>query len=212
MRLFLAAMLIASSFTSCLNENPYDGNNDNPVDGYINGYGYVDLGLPSGLKWATCNVGATSPEKYGDYFAWGEITTKSDYSSSNSTTYDVSFGDISGNKNYDVARANWCGTWRLPTQTEMQELVDNCAWEWTSQGWYNGYKVTGKNGKYIFLPAAGYRRRELLSRVDEYGGYWSSTPHEGNTDYASRLNFYSFSYVLSHYYRYYGYSVRPVSE
>ena len=106
----------------------------------------VDLGLPSGLKWATCNVGATSPEDYGNYYAWGETTTKESYNESNYTIYGQQISDFSGNATYDAARANWGGPWRMPTQTEMQELIDNCTWTWTSQSGVNGCKVTGPNG------------------------------------------------------------------
>lgn len=93
---------------------------------------YVDLGLPSGTKWATCNVGANIPEEYGDFYAWGEITTKSEYTTENCVTYGESMDDISGNPNYDVARAKWGGSWRMPTKSEMRELVYNCNWTWTT--------------------------------------------------------------------------------
>ncbi len=183
------------------------------VSGPINGYEYVDLGLPSGLKWATCNVGASSPEEYGNYYAWGETTTKSTYTESNSTTYGVHLGDISGNRTYDAARANWGSTWRIPTEAEIQELVDNCTWEWTSQGGHYGRKVTGPNGNSIFLPAAGYRQESSLYYVGENGFCWSSTPHESDADYAYGLYFKSGRYGLSSYYwRSSGRSVRPVSD
>ncbi len=92
----------------------------------INGHEYVDLGLPSGLKWATCNVGADTPEGYGDYFSWGETTTKEEYSKNSCLTYDKEIGDISGDPTYDVASANWGRTWRMPTLDEIKELIDNC--------------------------------------------------------------------------------------
>ena len=122
----------------------------------IAGHDYVDLGLPSGTKWATCNVGATAPHEYGNYYAWGETTTKSTYSSENSRTHGVSMNDISGNPTYDAARANWGGTWRMPTEAEMEELKDNCTWTWTTQNGVNGCTITGPNGNSLFLPAAGY--------------------------------------------------------
>ena len=108
------------------------------------GHDWVDLGLPSGLKWATCNVGASSPSDYGDYFAWGEISTKSSYDDNNSTTFLKEIGDIAGNPTYDVARAKWRGSWRLPTEKEFQELIENCTWEWTTQDGVNGFRVTSK--------------------------------------------------------------------
>ena len=136
-----------------------------------NGHEYVDLGLPSGLKWATCNVGATAPEEYGDYFAWGETETKATYDLSNykwcNGTYE-SMTKYCTNSEYgivdnkttlelsdDAARVNWGGSWRMPTKAEQDELrnTDNCTWEWTTQNGVNGYKVTSKkNGNSIFLP------------------------------------------------------------
>ncbi|MCD8303544.1 MAG: hypothetical protein LUC86_01770, partial [Prevotellaceae bacterium] len=125
------------------------------TSGYINGHEYVDLGLS--VKWATCNVGGSYPSVYGDYYAWGETSTKSSYDEDNCKTYNVSMGSIAGNSSYDAARANWGGTWRLPTADEIDELIDKCDWEWTTRGGHAGYKVTGPNGNSIFLPAAGWR-------------------------------------------------------
>lgn len=178
----------------------------------INGHEYVDLGLPSGLKWATCNVGANKPEDYGNYYAWGETKTKYDYSSSNSVTYGKNYSDIKGNSQYDAARANWGGTWRLPTGAELEELKNKCTWTRTTQNGVKGYKVTGPNGKHIFLPAAGYRRGTSLYNGGYYGYYWSSTPNDINDYDACKLYFYGGGGLLSDYYRYDGFSVRPVSE
>ena len=183
---------------------------------------YVDLGLPSGLKWATCNVGANSPEEYGNYYAWGEVVTKTEYSSSNCPTYKLTTsqlqaqGYIDGEGNltaqYDAATANWGGNWRLPTKAEMQELIDNCTREWTTQNGVKGYKVTGPNGNYIFLPAASYRFGSSLYDVGISGHYWSSAPHEGNSYNAYYLYFSSDNHYVSNYGRNYGLSVRPVLE
>ena len=176
----------------------------------INGHEWVDLGLS--VKWATCNVGATLPSDYGDYFAWGEISTKSSYTVNNSKTYNKHMGDIAGNSQYDAARANWGSTWRMPTKKEFQELKDQCIWTWTSQGGHSGYRVTSKtNGNSIFLPAAGLRSGESLYFVGSDGFYWSAGPNS-NT-YGCSLHFHS-SIVLPQYgnYRAYGFSVRPVSE
>ena len=159
-----------------------------------NGYEYVDLGLPSGLLWATCNVGANSPEEYGDYFAWGETSTKAEYNTSNSATYGLyisqlqSQGYVDGEGNltpqYDAATANWGGDWRMPTRNELSELRDNCTWTWTTQNGVWGRKVTSKtNGNYIFLPVAGYRGGSLLRDAGSDGYYWSSTPR--NSDNAA---------------------------
>ncbi|MBR3939266.1 MAG: DUF1566 domain-containing protein [Bacteroidales bacterium] len=178
----------------------------------INGHDWVDLGLPSGTKWATCNVGATSPEEYGNYYAWGETTTKTSYNNSNSVTYGQSMNDISGNATYDVATANWGGTWRMPTKAEMEELVNNCTWTWTTQNGVNGYRVTGTNGNSIFLPAAGNCGGTSRYRIGESGYYWSSTPLESNTNYAYTLDFDSGSRIVYLDGRSRGRTVRPVSD
>ena len=178
----------------------------------INGHEYVDLGLPSGLKWATCNVGASSPEEYGDYYAWGEVETKSSYTVENSVTYGKSISDISGNPSYDVARKKWGSSWRLPTMDEFEELQYKCKWKRITQGSKECYKVIGPNGNSIFLSAAGFCCGSKLYNAGKFGYYWSSSPHESYDNYAY------YSYFLSSYfggksiYSYYGQSVRPVSE
>lgn len=106
--------------------------------GNFNGHEYVDLGLPSGLKWATMNVGANSPSDYGQYFAWGETVQKYDFSSSNSATYNRTMGYIGGNPQFDVARSSWGGNWRMPTKEECEELVNYCTWVFTTMGNHNG--------------------------------------------------------------------------
>ena len=171
---------------------------------------YVDLGLPSGLKWATYNVGASSPEEYGKYYAWGEVFPKTEYTQANSETYGVPLTDISGNPHYDAATANWGGDWRMPTSSEMQELIDNCTWVWLLQNGTMGYKVTGPNGSSIFLPAAGYRSGSFFNNAGSHGHYWSSAPH-GSTR-ADYLDFYSNGCNVSDYSRFIGYTVRPVRE
>ncbi len=179
--------------------------------GYINDHGYVDLGLS--VKWATCNVGASSASDWGNYYAWGETSTKSDYSNSTSTTYGKNFGDISGDSRYDAARRNWGGSWRMPTKAECQELVDNCTCTWTMQGGHNGYKVTSKkNGNSIFLPAAGFRLGSSFYYQGEYGRFWSSTPFESNTGSAYCLSFDSSYHGVDWGSRYYGHTVRPVCD
>ena len=185
------------------------------LTGTLNGHAWVDLGLPSGLKWATCNVGAIFHEGYGNYYAWGETTTKSNYSSGTSSTYGKYMSDIGGNASYDVARKQWGSTWRLPTKAEFDELLDedNCTWEWTTQSAVNGYKVTSKiNGESIFLPAAGSRDATWLSEDGSRGEFWSSTPNESSTYSAYRLYFESWKHGTGTSYRDSGLSVRPVCE
>jgi hypothetical protein len=185
-----------------------------------NGREYVDLGLS--VKWATCNVGASSPEEYGDYFAWGETSTKETYDKDNCPTYGLSYSELQsqgyidseGNltAQYDAATANWGGSWRMPTNEEQEELLGNCTWEWTTQNGVNGYKVTGPNGNSIFLPPAGYRDGSSLNYAGSCGGYWSSTLRD--IPYANLLDFRSSNRGMGSSYdgRYVGWSVRSVLE
>ncbi len=195
------------SAASTVNHFPYD------VMGKINGHEYVDLGLS--VKWAICNVGGDSPFDYGNYYAWGEIRTKSEYTEENSVTYLKSMGNIEGNPEYDAARANWGSTWRLPTKNEIDELIDKCKWTWVTICGHRGYKVTGLNGNSIFLPAAGWRLGEVLNYVGEDGYYWSGTPFGDASDppVASYfLVFDSTGFESNVRLRCNGRSIRPVSE
>ena len=178
--------------------------------GRLNGHEWVDLGLS--VLWATCNVGASSPSDYGNYYAWGETKTKSSYTKGNSKTDNVVMPDISGEPKYDAATANWGEGWRMPTDEELVELIDKCDWQWTTQGGHNGYKVTGPNGNSIFLPAAGWRYGTSLSLAGAFGLYWSSTPDGSNSLLAYRLYFNSGSHYVYWLNRSLGPSVRPVSD
>ena len=180
----------------------------------------VDLGLS--VKWASCNVGAESPEEYGDYFAWGETTTKSSYSSSTSVTYGLSLSELEsrgiigsdGNLTaaYDAATANWGGSWRMPTLDEMKELLNDCTWEWTTQNGVEGHKVTGPNENSIFLPAAGYRNGTSFHGAGSYAYYWSATlSSNGIADYLS-LNHLGLDRFLGKSPQNHGFTVRPVSD
>ena len=188
-----------------------------------NGHKYVDLGLS--VKWATMNVGATTPEGYGDYFAWGETSTKDTYGWS--TYFDTNDGGYTftkynneGGKTVldledDAAHVNWGGSWRMPTKAEWQELLDNCTWTWATQNGINGYKVTsnkeGYTDRFIFLPAAGYRSDGDLGDVGSNGFYWSSSLNEGYSDRAWNLGFGSdYHYLYYNSLRCFGLSVRPV--
>ncbi len=194
-------------------------------DNLISGHEYVDLGLPSGLKWATCNVGASKPEDYGGYFAWGETEEKSDYteytykywSDRNGDGYDGSSeyqnigSNISGTQ-YDVAHVKWGGSWRMPTLEEIKELVYNCTKEWTTYNGVNGELVTGPNGNSIFLPAAGIRGGQDFGYRGSYCYYWSATLYEGYIDNAYFLFFYSYGWDYHWDRRIFGRTVRPVTE
>ena len=197
-----------------------------PVSGQIAGYDYIDLGLPSGILWATYNVGATKPTEYGDYFAWGETKPKEDYSWSTYkwkegpfTKYctDSGYGTVD-NKTVleaedDAVTANWGSAWRMPTRAEQEELREGCDWEWVED--FNGSGVNGrlgtskKNGFTIFLPAAGYRSDADLGSVGNFGNFWSSSLNESDPDYARFLYFVE-GIIDCYYYRSYGRSVRAV--
>ena len=186
----------------------------------------VDLGLPSGTLWADRNVGADSPEAYGDYFAWGEVTPKSEYnwstykwcngSDDTQTKYCLhsSFGTVDNKRTLDLeddaAYVNMGSAWRMPTRAEQDELRNNCTWTWTTQNGVNGYKVTGNNGNSLFLPAAGYRYDSALGNAGYDGIYWSSSLYGSNPYGAYMLYFHSGDYNWFDGDRDYGHSVRAV--
>lgn len=192
------------------------------------GHDYVDLGLPSGTLWATCNIGATKPEGYGSYFAWGETESKSSYCWSSYILCDGSryslnkygtsslYGIVDNisilNTTDDVATSTWGGSWRTPTQNEFKELLSNCTGLWTSQKGVNGYKLTGPNGNSIFLPASGCKDDEYAYAPGTYGHYWSSSLSEQNQtcDQARELYIASSLTGVWTTARYTGCTVRPV--
>jgi hypothetical protein len=197
--------------------------------GRENGYAYVDLGLS--VKWAVCNVGATMPDEYGDYFAWGEVKPTELY---DWTIYkyckgtSITMTKYCNNSNYgnngftdnkivldfedDVAHVNWGGAWRMPTKVEQEELRNNCTWIWTTQNGVNGYKVTGPNGNSIFLPAAGYKNGFPLLFVGSFGFYWTRSLNISNPESACFVYIYSDGIVWDYYVRCRGLSVRPVCQ
>lgn len=217
---------------------------DQQGDQQVNQHEYVDLGLPSGLKWATCNIGATSPEDYVDYFAWGETephytaykaeewtTWKTDMQGYSWSTYKWCNGSYTTQTKYntnssygtvdnktvlepvdDAATANWGGSWRMPTQSECQELCDNCTFKLINLNHKAGYKVTGPNGNWIFFPSAGYYSDYSLWANVQYGDYWSNTLNSNSPNNAYRMYFSPSEMKMSPGSRYYGYSVRPVTE
>lgn len=211
-------------FRLCLDASAVGG--DTPSD---DSHEYVDLGLS--VKWATCNVGAHSPEDYGDYFAWGETTGynegKKNFdwstykwckgSETTMTRYcrQSQWGTVDGKivleSEDDVAHVKWGGSWRMPTDAEFTELRNNCTLTWTTQNGVKGRKVTSKtNGNSIFLPAAGYRHSSDFGNAGSYGGYWSSSLSTSYSDDAYELYFSSGSVYGGNYDRCYGRSVRPV--
>ena len=191
---------------------------------------YVDLGLPSGTLWATMNVGANSPEEYGDYFAWGETTPKDFY---NWSTYQWCMGSDDTLTKYcawsnygyngftdgkteldpedDAATANWGPEWRMPSLEQIQELRDNCTTQWTTRNGVKGRLFSSNiNGASLFLPAAGIRWGSDLYDAGSWGDYWSRTLYSGSSNYAYYLYFNSDNVSWYSYTRYYGFSVRPV--
>ena len=181
----------------------------------------VDLGLS--VYWAKCNIGADSPEQYGDYYAWGETETKDNYSWEtykwcNNGDYDnlTKYGTVD-NKTVldledDVAHLKLGGKWRMPTDEEFTELRTNCTWTWTTENDVNGYKVTAPNGNSIFLPAAGGWNESSLYLEGSLGYYWSSSLNSDSPSIAWRIFFSSGTVHRGDYVRYYGFSVRPVTE
>ena len=187
---------------------------------------WVDLGLPSGTLWATCNVGASSPEEYGDYFAWGETEPKADYNWANykwcNGSYNTltkyctnsSYGTVDSKTELDIeddaAYVNWGENWRMPTLDQQTELQTKCTWTWTTQNGVNGRLVTGPNGNTLFLPAAGYRTDSSLYYARSFGYYWSRTLESRSPYYAYYVWFNSDGVHRDYLDRCGGFSVRAV--
>ena len=204
-----------------------DAETQQKTAGTINGHEYVDLGLS--IKWATCHVGANSPEDYGSYFAWGETRSKSSYYWENLKYCNDNTGDSFSKYNQnqggtrdnrtrlelsdDAARANWGGSWRMPTLDDIKELKEQCSWQWTTMNGHPGYRVTSKrNGRSIFLPAAGSRVGSSSYGVGSYSSYWSSSLYASYSYSAYYLDFNSSNVDWQFRSRRYGRSVRAVSE
>ena len=182
----------------------------------IDGHEYVDLGLPSGTLWATMNVGATKPEGYGSYFAWGETRPKSNFT--RSSYFDSSFQiyrryvrEILESEN-DAAYSRWGYHWRIPTLQQWEELKSKCNWAWGSINGVKGYKVWDKTReKYIFLPAAGFYEESTLRRKDEVGCYWTRNINTYDDMRAYYLGFGNDYVELNYDYRWGGQSIRAVA-
>ena len=227
---YVRAYAVNSAGTSYGTQVSFTTQQSSSDNGTENGYEYVDLGLS--VKWATCNVGASKPEEYGDYFAWGETQPKDYYdwstykwcngSHNTQTKYNTNsgYGTVDNKTTLeaadDAARANWGGSWRMPTRAEQDELHNNCTWTWTSKNGVYGYKVTSKKSgytnKFIFLPAAGYRSGSSLYYAGSYGSYWSSSLYSDFPSGAWIVYFYSDYVDRDDNNRYYGFSVRPVCQ
>ena len=147
-----------------------------------NGHEFVDLGLS--VMWATTNIGAARPESYGNYYAWGETETKSEYRQDNHYIWPGS--DLTSS--YDAAHVIWGGNWRIPTKAEFEELRDRCSWDYMKISGTPGFNVIGPNGNSIFLPYAGNKQYDQSNKVGEAGYYWSMS-----SDY---IDFISFTYCL----------------
>ena len=233
--LLLSGMSVwANNVLSC---DVYDDYDDCSKNGYNVGRAYapadvlaVDLGLPSGVKWASCNVGAEKPEDDGFFYAWGEVWPKGEYFS---TTYKYANGGEykltkycgraeQGDNGFtdtktilepgdDAARFNWGGNWRMPTYKEWKELVDNCKWTWTQQNGVQGYRVASEvNENSIFLPASGIFSQGSRSSKGSLGIYWSSSLDKDFPKYAYAVRCASNLHDVISYTRYLGHTVRPV--
>lgn len=200
------------------NSNNESGKEQKTYEGSVNGHEYVDLGLS--VKWAKCNLGASSPSDYGNYYAWAETIHKLSYWPDNYKFYNTKTGiysapttSICGTK-YDAATSYWGNKWRMPSQKEAQELIDKCTWNETSVKGIVGYQVTGRNGKSIFLPKAGsFTGNEKGAKAGIFFQMWTGT-------YARQSDFYfhAYSLVVSNVIKdvsgasvYDGISIRPVT-
>ena len=225
--LFLAAVvLLGVGLQSCDREENNGDNNGGGSGGDNSSLVWVDLGLPSGLLWADRNVGASSPEDYGNYYAWGETTPKDVYDwrtyahghSYNTLTkycYDAFYGLNGFSDNLttlqvsdDAATANLGGGARTPTRYEWEELLDNTTDICTTRNGVIGILLTASNGKSLFLPAAGFCYGSSLSFAGRGGDYWSGTLDVDNPYCAWRFSFGHPEVQVD--YREYGFSVRAV--
>ena len=171
-----------------------------------NGYDYVDLGLPSHILWATCNLGASSPEEPGNYYAWGETETKKKY---NGATYTVFENLDSLDALHDAAKVNMGGNWHIPTMADFEELTTYCTVQWTSLNDVNGCLLTGPNGNTIFFPASGGIGNEDVHDKNICGIYWLSPIYSGDMTYAWGILLDVDRFKKTSYIRYYGQTIRP---
>ena len=198
--------------------------------GTENGHDWIDIGLS--VRWATMNIGATTPEGYGNYYAWGETTSKASYSWDTYTHCIHTGASDDGLTKYcihsnfghadftdgltqlvatdDAATANWGGKWRMPTLEECKALSDNCTWEWVERGNVKGREITGPNGGKIFLPATGYKSYDAVYYDKQSGTYWSKELSSGNSQKAVDIVFSSSNHEWAYGDRDHGFPVRAV--
>ncbi len=179
------------------------------LTGMHNNHEWVDLGLS--VKWATCNIGASTPWEYGDFFAWGEVKSKTFFSEDNYSESNLISYDIAGSS-YDAAHIIWGGAWRLPKSEEFEELIEKCNFKWSTSHNKNGWTVTGPNGKKIFFPAAGYASEELSQNSDIWGSYLSSSADENDDSKIYDFEFNESRYGKGYGFRESGHTIRAVVE
>ena len=212
------------TFTTEINDGGGNGGGGN-----VNGHSYIDLGLPSGTMWATCNIGSDTPEEYGDYYSWGEITKKdlfnwgsyiycngnnnqlNKYCNDSRFGYDGFTDTLSVLQDGDdVAKVVWGNGWRIPSQQEWYELIGYCSHNWTNQNGVNGIVFTSPNGGSLFFPAAGYYFENELINAEAIGYYWSNSINPSAPIYSKGMSFSSNDYAVGSMWRCYGIPVRPV--
>lgn len=231
MSLLLACFVSIGSVSliSCGSDDDDDNNNNDPTTSDFDSHA-VDLGLPSGTLWADQNLGANTPEDYGNYYAWGEVESKSNYSWENykygeehsltkyvpqSLASQIGLNGFYDDKSVlektdDAAATVLGGKWRTPSYEEWKELSEQCTWTWATVNDINGSYVTGPNGNSIFLPAAGGYNGPTLRFPGFGGAYWTTSYEEENPSSASYFYFRSGSIYFDKSARYFGRSIRPV--
>lgn len=177
----------------------------------------IDLGLS--VKWAACNLGATAPEEYGQYFAWAEISEKKEYTWSNckycSDDYGYEFTKYTGKTDVlqnsdDAANVLLGDGWRIPTAEEFEELINKCKWTLETVGGHSGYTVTGPNGNSIFLPFAGFKNEDGFLESGKGGYYWSANIYEYHNSLADDLEITPSVTIVGYFDRCNGQTIRPV--
>ena len=168
----------------------------------------IDLGLPSGTKWSCCNVGASKPEEYGEYYAFGETEEREIYDAKSKKGVVFSFTEHTVVLRYDVAYVKWNKSWRTPSPEQMKEFLDNCTSEWTVLNGVNGKRFKGKNGNSVFLPAGGVIMRLSNQSEGKIGHYWSNKEIDDNNAYY--LFFYEGGGGQHHGVKAHGRTIRPV--